>query len=96
MPTYTYQCSSCGVNFEQFQKFSDEPLTTCPSCSGAVRRVIHPVGVVFKGSGWYINDSRGTNTASTTDTKTPAAAPATATDAPATPAPATTPAAAAK
>ncbi len=65
MPTYTYQCSDCGVNFEQFQKFSDDPLTTCPSCSGSVRRVIHPVGVVFKGSGWYINDSRKSSSTTT-------------------------------
>lgn len=60
MPTYTYKCSGCGVNFELFQKFADDPLETCPSCGGSVRRVIHPVGVVFKGSGWYINDSKST------------------------------------
>lgn len=65
MPTYTYQCSDCGVSFDQFQKFSDEPLTTCPSCSGSVRRVLHPVGVVFKGSGWYINDSRKSSSTTT-------------------------------
>ncbi len=58
MPTYTYECSSCGSAFEQYQKFSDDPLTECPSCSGRVRRVIHAPGIVFKGSGWYINDSR--------------------------------------
>lgn len=84
MPTYTYQCSDCGVSFEQFQKFSEEPLTTCPSCSGSVRRVLHPVGVVFKGSGWYITDSRKSSSTTTpaAETKTPepaaaAAAPAT-------------------
>jgi putative FmdB family regulatory protein len=65
MPTYTYQCSDCGVSFEQFQRFSDDPLTTCPSCTGNVRRVIHPVGVVFKGSGWYINDSRKSSSTTT-------------------------------
>lgn len=64
MPTYTYQCSSCGVAFEQFQKFSEDPLTECPSCHGTVKRVIQPVGIVFKGSGWYITDSRKGNTAS--------------------------------
>jgi putative FmdB family regulatory protein len=58
MPTYQYQCDDCGNGFEQFQKFSDDPLTTCPSCEGNVRRVIGNVGVVFKGSGWYITDSR--------------------------------------
>ena len=75
MPTYVYQCSDCGVSFEQVQKFSDDPLTTCPSCAGSVRRVLHPVGVVFKGSGWYINDSRkasSTTTPAATDATKPA------------------------
>jgi putative FmdB family regulatory protein len=58
MPTYRYRCSDCGNEFDQFQKFAEEPLKVCPSCEGAIRRVIQPVGVVFKGSGWYINDSR--------------------------------------
>lgn len=58
MPTYVYRCSSCGHEFEQFQKMSDDPLTICPACGGEIHRVIHPVGVVFKGSGWYITDSR--------------------------------------
>lgn len=58
MPTYQYQCRDCGYGFDQFQKFSEDPLTECPRCDGTVRRVIQNVGVVFKGSGWYINDSR--------------------------------------
>ena len=58
MPTYQYQCDDCGNGFEQFQKFSDDPLTVCPTCGQTIRRVIGNVGVVFKGSGWYINDSR--------------------------------------
>ena len=58
MPTYAYRCASCAHEFEQFQRMSDAPLTECPECGSAVRRVIFPVGVVFKGSGWYINDSR--------------------------------------
>jgi putative FmdB family regulatory protein len=58
MPTYHYQCRDCGHSFDQFQKFSEDPLTVCPSCGGTVHRVIQNVGVVFKGSGWYINDSR--------------------------------------
>ena len=58
MPTYVYRCDSCNHQFELFQRMSDDPLDTCPECQGKVRRVIHPVGVVFKGSGWYINDSR--------------------------------------
>jgi putative FmdB family regulatory protein len=63
MPTYVYACDSCGAQFEQFQSFKDEPLRTCPSCAGAVRRVFQPVGIVFKGSGWYITDSRKTSSA---------------------------------
>ncbi len=58
MPTYTYQCDSCGHGFEAVQRFADDPLTKCPRCSASIRRVIQPVGVVFKGSGWYITDSR--------------------------------------
>lgn len=58
MPTYTYHCDSCGHGFEAVQRFSDEPLQECPECGAHIRRVIQPVGVVFKGSGWYITDSR--------------------------------------
>lgn len=63
MPTYVYACDSCGSQFERFQSFKDEPLRTCPSCANAVRRVFQPVGVVFKGSGWYITDSRKSTSA---------------------------------
>src|SRR5215217_718290 len=63
MPTYVYACDSCGTQFEQFQSFKDEPLRTCPACAGAVRRVFQPVGIVFKGSGWYVTDSRKSNSA---------------------------------
>ncbi len=63
MPTYVYACDTCGAQFEQFQSFKDEPLRTCPSCAGAVRRVFQPVGIVFKGSGWYITDSRKSSSA---------------------------------
>ena len=58
MPTYEYQCRTCGHHFEKMQRFSESPLTECPKCGGEVRRVIHPAGVIFKGSGWYITDSR--------------------------------------
>jgi len=61
MPTYTYQCDDCGHSFDAFQKFSDDALTVCPSCEGTIRRVIQPTPIVFKGSGWYINDSKGKN-----------------------------------
>lgn len=69
MPTYQYRCSDCGHEFDQYQKFSESTLTICPSCSGAIRRVIQPVGVVFKGSGWYINDSKKSETGSSTAPK---------------------------
>ncbi len=62
MPTYTYQCDSCGHGFEAVQRFADDPLTECPRCGASIRRVIQPVGVVFKGSGWYITDSRPKST----------------------------------
>ena len=63
MPTYVYACDSCGDQFERFQSFKDEPLRTCPACAGAVRRVFQPVGIVFKGSGWYVTDSRKSSSA---------------------------------
>lgn len=65
MPTYVYACDACGKQFEQFQSFKDEPLRTCRcGVEGSVRRVFQPVGIVFKGSGWYITDSRKSDTAS--------------------------------
>jgi putative FmdB family regulatory protein len=60
MPTYAYRCESCGVEFERVQKFTDKPLSRCPECRGKVRRVPQAAGVVFKGSGWYVNDSKST------------------------------------
>jgi putative FmdB family regulatory protein len=58
MPVYEYVCDACGYHFERIQSFKDEPLTECPDCGGAVRRVISPVGIIFKGSGWYVTDSK--------------------------------------
>jgi putative FmdB family regulatory protein len=58
MPTYQYRCTECGEDLEAFQKFSDAALTTCPTCGGQLRKVFNPVGVVFKGSGFYRTDSR--------------------------------------
>lgn len=58
MPTYQYACTSCGAQLEVVQKFSDDPLTECPECAGRLRKVFSAVGVVFKGSGFYRNDSR--------------------------------------
>lgn len=64
MPTYVYACDTCGAQFEQFQSFKDEPVRVCPRCEASVRRVFQPVGIVFKGSGWYVTDSRKTESAS--------------------------------
>jgi putative FmdB family regulatory protein len=58
MPTYGYQCTQCQHEFSVFQAMKDAPLTRCPQCEGSIKRLLYPVGVVFKGSGWYINDSR--------------------------------------
>ncbi|HOG48916.1 MAG TPA: zinc ribbon domain-containing protein [Anaerolineae bacterium] len=58
MPTYEYECETCGIHFDRWQRMTDEPLKTCPECDGPVHRVLHPVGIVFKGSGWYCTDSR--------------------------------------
>ncbi len=65
MPIYTYQCEECGVRFDARQKFSDEPVSECPECGGHTHRVPQPVGIVFKGSGWYAKDSKGSNTLAT-------------------------------
>ena len=58
MPTYEYACAECGERLEAVQKFSDDPLTVCPACGGRLRKVFSPVGIVFKGSGFYRTDSR--------------------------------------
>jgi putative FmdB family regulatory protein len=58
MPTYEYACTACGHRLDAVQKFSDDPLTICPECGGALRKVYGAVGIVLKGSGFYKNDSR--------------------------------------
>ena len=58
MPTYEYACEACGIHFDCKQCFTDEPLETCPECKGSVRRVLYPVGIIFKGSGFYVTDNR--------------------------------------
>jgi putative FmdB family regulatory protein len=70
MPTYQYACTQCGEHLEVVQKFSDEPLTECPACAGTLRKVFSPVGVVFKGSGFYKTDSRTTSKTSSSSDKT--------------------------
>ncbi|CAL9458830.1 hypothetical protein SUDANB120_02597 [Streptomyces sp. enrichment culture] len=75
MPTYQYQCTECGEGLEAVQKFTDEALTECPSCQGRLKKVFSAVGIVFKGSGFYRNDSRGASSSSTpASTPKPAAA----------------------
>ncbi|MEV7594159.1 FmdB family zinc ribbon protein [Streptomyces sp. NPDC089922] len=85
MPTYQYQCTECGEGLEAVQKFTDDALTVCPSCDGRLKKVFSAVGIVFKGSGFYRNDSRGASSSSTpaskpasssTSTSTASAAPA--------------------
>ncbi|MCL5961835.1 MAG: zinc ribbon domain-containing protein [Chloroflexi bacterium] len=58
MPTYEYECLSCSQRFEKRQSFSEEPVAECPDCGCQVRRVLYPAGIIFKGSGWYITDSK--------------------------------------
>ena len=58
MPTYQYTCTDCAEPVEAVQKFTDEPLTVCAACGGRLRKVFSPVGIVFKGSGFYRTDSR--------------------------------------
>ncbi|MBM9432482.1 FmdB family transcriptional regulator [Flaviflexus sp. JY899] len=101
MPTYSYRCKACGNEFDIQQSFSDDALTVCESCGGELRKLFNSVGIVFKGSGFYRNDSRGSSSSlaakdspsSDTSASTPSApeskpAPAS------TPAPASAPAAA--
>ncbi|MDA8291928.1 MAG: FmdB family transcriptional regulator [Actinomycetota bacterium] len=64
MPTYEYVCRGCGEQLEAVQAFSDDPLSTCPSCGGELRKVFGSVGIVFKGSGFYKTDSRSSSSAS--------------------------------
>jgi len=58
MPTYEYECESCGHRFDRKQGFHEEPVAVCPRCGGRLRRVIHSAPVILKGSGFYITDSR--------------------------------------
>ena len=64
MPTYQYACAACEERLEAVQKFTDDPLTECPACGGKLRKLFSPVGIVFKGSGFYRNDSRSSGNGS--------------------------------
>ena len=81
MPTYAYTCTVCDHAFDVHQSFDDAPLTVCPQCAGRLRKVFSPVGVVFKGSGFYRTDARSSSTS------TVAAGTGSATHASATPSP---------
>ena len=65
MPTYAYACRDCDHRFEAVQSFSDDSLSICPECDGSLRKVFNSVGVVFKGGGFYRNDSRAASSSST-------------------------------
>jgi len=69
VPTYQYTCTECGEPLEAVQKFTDAPLTVCTACGGRLRKVFSPVGIVFKGSGFYRTDSRKNATAAAPATK---------------------------
>ncbi len=93
MPTYEYLCQDCEEPLEVFQSFTDDALTVCPACGGALRKVYGSVGVVFKGSGFYRTDSRDSKSSASLPAATkpdaPKEAPKAETPAPAKPAPTT-------
>jgi putative FmdB family regulatory protein len=64
MPTYGYRCGNCGHEFEILQRMSDEPLTTCPKCQGKLSKMLYPVGISFKGSGFYTTDYKASGKSS--------------------------------
>jgi putative FmdB family regulatory protein len=61
MPTYEYKCAKCGIRFEKRQRFDEEPIKICPQCKGKLQRVFHSAPIIFKGSGFYVTDSRNTD-----------------------------------
>lgn len=76
MPSYIYRCTNCDHTYEKRKRFSDPHDTVCPLCAGEVRHVIHQVGIVFKGSGFYVTDNRSGNAARPAAAKSTADAPA--------------------
>ena len=81
MPIYTYRCEGCGETFDKRQSFSDASLTTHETCGGGLRKVLHPVGIVFKGSGFYNTDYKNGSASAKTDGDTPSDGAAASTDA---------------
>lgn len=72
MPTYEYECTACSDRFERFQKMSDPSVTDCPECGGSVRKVMFPPAIAFKGPGFYVNDYKKPNPASSAPAEKPA------------------------
>jgi putative FmdB family regulatory protein len=73
MPTYEYECKSCGYSFDVFQSMSDEPLTSCPQCGKELRRLINGgSGIIFKGSGFYVTDRKSGESAKAGSSAKPA------------------------
>jgi len=68
MPTYEYRCKDCGEHLEVVQSFRDDPLTDCPRCAGQLKKVFQPIGIAFKGTGFYRNDSRSPSKSTTSST----------------------------
>jgi putative FmdB family regulatory protein len=68
MPTYEYRCKDCGEHLEVVQSFRDDALTDCPRCSGALKKVFQPIGIAFKGTGFYKTDSRSGSSGTSTST----------------------------
>jgi putative FmdB family regulatory protein len=76
MPIYEYACDTCLARFERKQKFSDDPVRTCPECGNNVRRVLYPAGIIFKGSGFYSTDNRSASSTSSTTNSSNGSTPA--------------------
>jgi len=74
MPTYDYRCRDCGHEFEAQQAFSDDALTECPACGGALKKKFGSVGIAFKGSGFYKNDARGSSSSGSGSSSTSSSA----------------------
>jgi putative FmdB family regulatory protein len=77
MPLYEYECENCGTRFERIQSIKDDPIRQCPECSGDVHKIFHAAGIIFKGSGWYITDSRKSTSSAVTGSDPKAASPET-------------------
>ena len=92
MPTYQYVCTECGGQLEAVQKFTDDPLTVHEACGGRLRKVFSPVGIVFKGSGFYRTDSRNGSSASAQASSSPSSSAAgSSPDSPSSPSPSSSP-----